>query len=91
MKSNIEVKKWFEKELKKLNIVSKPSVANFSFIETTKKHAKKIANHLLSDGIVIRQLDSYNLPHCLRITIGTKKEMELVIKSLKNYYEYYKI
>ena len=83
VKSNIEVKKWFEKELKKLNIVSKPSVANFSFIETTKKHAKKIASHLLSDGIVIRQLDSYNLPHCLRITIGTKKEMELVIKSLK--------
>ena len=71
---NTEVKEWFEKELKALNINTKPSVANFSFIETTIDQADKIANHLMNDGIVVRQLHSYKLPHCLRITIGTKKE-----------------
>jgi len=81
--ANIEVKKWFENELKQLNIQTRPSVANFSFVETTQDQAEKIANHLLENGILVRQLDSYNLPHCLRITIGTKTEMEMTINSLK--------
>jgi len=82
-KANIEVKNWFEKELRLLNIQTKSSVANFSFLETTLDKADKIAKHLMNDGILVRQLDSYNLPHCLRITIGTKSEMELTIKSLQ--------
>jgi len=83
VKANIEVKNWFEKELRLLNIQTKPSVANFSFIETTLDHADKIAKHLMKDGILVRQLQSYDLPHCLRITIGTKSEMEFTINSLK--------
>jgi len=80
---NFEVKKWFENELKNLKIKTMPSVANFSFLETTQDQAEKIANHLLENGILVRQLDSYNLPHCLRITIGTKTEMEITINTLK--------
>ena len=80
---NFEVKKWFENQLKYLNIQTRPSVANFSFIETTQDQAEKIAKHLLENGILVRQLDSYNLPHCLRITIGTKTEMEMTINSLE--------
>ena len=80
---NIEVKKWFENELKNLKIKTRPSFANFSFIESTLDQAEKIANHLLEHGILVRQLNSYNLPHCLRITIGTKTEMEMTINSLK--------
>jgi len=83
VKKNYEVKKWFENELQYLNIQTRPSVANFSFVESTRDTAKKIANHLLENGIIVRQLDSYNLPHCLRITIGTKTEMETTINSLK--------
>ena len=81
--TNIEVKTWFENELKQLNIQTRPSVANFSFVETTQDRAEKIAKHLLENGILVRQLDSYNLPHCLRITIGTKAEMEMTINSLE--------
>ena len=81
--TNIEVKTWFENELKQLNIQTRSSVANFSFVETTQNQAEKIAKHLLEDGILVRQLDSYNLPHCLRITIGTKTEMEMTINSLR--------
>ena len=81
-KNNI-IKNWFEKELNKINIKTLPSFGNFSFLETTANHAIQISNHLQKDGIIIRQLDSYNLPHCLRITIGTEEEMQLTIKSLK--------
>ena len=31
----------------------------------------------------VEQLDSYNLSHCLRITIGTQEEMQSTINSLK--------
>ena len=83
VKKNIEVKNWFEKELSKLSIKTIKSVANFSFLEMSIDKANKIANHLMLDRIIVRQLQSYNLPHCLRITIGTEEEMKLTIDSLK--------
>ena len=82
-KKNLEVKNWFEKELDKIKIKTLPSFGNFSFIETTDNQANKINNHLINDGIIVRQLHSYQLPNCLRITLGTQKEMETVINSLK--------
>ena len=81
--NNHKVKKWFEDELKKIHIESRPSEGNFSFIETSEKKAKEISTHLINEGIIVRQLDSYGLPNCLRITIGTKEEMMAMIKSLK--------
>ena len=45
-------------------------------VHDAKKEAKKISAHLADSGIIVRQLDSYGLPNCLRITIGTKEEME---------------
>ncbi len=81
--NNHKNKKWFEDELRKLNIQSRNSEGNFSFIETSEKQAKEISAHLTNEGIIIRQLDSYGLPHCLRITIGTEEEMKATIKSLK--------
>jgi len=81
--NNQKIKDWFENELKILNIESCPSEGNFSFIETSEKKAKEISAHLTNDGIIVRQLDSYGLPNCLRITIGTKDEMVATIESLK--------
>ena len=81
--NNYVIKKWFENELKKLNINVYSSEGNFSFVETSSEKVKIISAHLTSEGILVRQLDSYGLPNCLRITIGTKSEMEETIKSLK--------
>ena len=44
--------------------------------------AEKINNLLLENEIIVRQLASYDLAHCLRITIGTKNEMEKIINVL---------
>jgi len=83
IENNYKIKNWFEEELKKLYIETRSSEGNFSFVETSEKRAKEISVHLANEGILVRQLDSYGLPNCLRITIGTKKEMENTIKSLK--------
>jgi len=84
VKENKKNKKWFEEELKKLNIKFYPSYANFSFLELSVEDAKKMADTLLKNGIIIRQLNSYNLPHCLRITIGTMTDMQKTIGVLKD-------
>ena len=81
--NNCKVKKWFEDELKKIDIKCGSSEGNFSFIQTSEKKAKEIYEHLTNEGIIVRQLDSYGLPNCLRITIGTQDEMIATIESLK--------
>ena len=81
---NKKNKEWFEGELTKLDIKFLPSYANFSFIKSTKTDAAKMSETLLENGIIVRQLDSYNLPHCLRITIGTMEDMKKTIKALEN-------
>ena len=81
--NNHKVKKWFEDELKKIDIKCGSSEGNFSFIQTSENKAKEISAHLTNEGIIVRQLDSYGLPNCLRITIGTQDEMIATIESLK--------
>ena len=87
VKLNSEIKAWFENELNNLNIKTRITEGNFSLIETSIEGADKISNHLAKDGIIVRRLDSYNLPNFLRISIGTKEEMEQTINSLKDFNE----
>jgi histidinol-phosphate aminotransferase len=84
VKENNINKKWFEKELSRLSIKTFPSFANFSFIETTDEMAKLIAKTLEEKGILIRQLQSYNLPNCLRISIGSLEDMKKIIKIIES-------
>ena len=76
-------KEWFEKKLNKLDIKTIESYANFSFIESTNEMAILIANALEKEGILIRQLQSYNLPNCLRISIGALEDMKKIIKIIE--------
>jgi len=76
-------KEWFEKELNRLSIKTFPSHANFSFIETTNEMAILIAKILEENGILIRQLHSYNLSNCLRISIGSLEDMKKIIKIIE--------
>jgi len=80
---NRKNKEWFENELSNLNIKVIPSYANFSLIESNEEMIIKIAENLEKEGIIVRQLHSYNLPKCLRISIGTMKDMKKTIKFLK--------
>ena len=84
VKLNSEIKNWFEDELNNLNIKTRITEGNFSLIESSIEGVNEISNHLAKDGIIVRSLESYNLPNFLRISIGTKEEMEKTINSLKN-------
>lgn len=39
------------------------------------EEAKRITNDLLKQGVIVRQTGAFGLPQCIRITIGTPKEM----------------
>ena len=53
--NNYKVKKWFEDELKKMDIKCGSSEGNFSFIQTSERKAREISTQLTNDGIIIRQ------------------------------------
>ncbi len=81
-------KKWLEilfKEFSKFsNIKTHPSIANFILLDFgTAELCKKANNLLLSEGVILREMQAYNLPNCLRMTIGTEKENLQVLEILK--------
>lgn len=60
-----------------------PSDSNFLLVRITE--AKQVYQKLVSKGIIVRDRSSVILcEDCLRITIGTKQENEVLIQALKN-------
>ena len=85
---NTKVKFWFIKELNNLSFKAYDSQANFVFViipEKGNQNAKKINEYLLSKGIAVRYLSSYGLENALRITLGTKEELDKTLAVLKEF------
>ena len=84
-KYNQEQLNFVKNKLSKLNIEFYDSFANFILInfETAEK-CQKINQYLLENNLIIRDMKSYNLPHCLRMTIGTKEENQRFIELLSS-------
>jgi histidinol-phosphate aminotransferase len=60
-----------------------PSEANFILVDfTTPDRAAAADAYLRSHGIIVRNVKSYGLPECLRITIGTDEECNAVAETL---------
>lgn len=68
-------------ELKKIGLKIYPSIANFVLIDFMDKNRCRGANqYLLDNGVILREMGAYNLPTCLRMTIGTEEENKKVVK-----------
>jgi len=89
-----EVKKhnsiWLERltaEFKKIGLTIYPSLANFLLVEfPSQGKTSSAANHfLMARGIIPREVASYGLPECLRITIGTEAENQALIATLQEF------
>ena len=74
------------KELSKLPIKVYDSRANFLLIDVGKS-VSKLNKYLLSKSIIIRLMDKYKLPSCVRVSIGTANENKKVIKAFKDFYK----
>ena len=82
--------KWLKTLNEELGAINKikihPSIANFILIDfLSEKNCQNINQKLLENSIIFREMKGYGLPSCLRATIGTDEENEIVINNLKNF------
>lgn len=87
LKKLIETREWAKKELKELGFVFPDSKANFIFASHPKYDAEKLFQALKNAGIYVRFWGSRRIEQYLRITIGTREEMETLFSFLKEYME----
>jgi histidinol-phosphate aminotransferase len=73
---------WFSAELRKLGYRINPSQANYIFAEPPDAESKRIYDALFSRKILVRYFSDPLLKHGLRITIGTRKEMETTLAAM---------
>jgi len=84
--------KWreiFSEKLSMLqNVTIYESQGNFILIDfLTQEECQKVNQALLNNKIIVREMSAYQLPTCLRITIGKEEENKRVIETISNYYE----
>lgn len=68
-----------------MNIKVTPSEGNFILAHFDEGVSPKLDAFLQQNGILIRRMESYQLPHALRITIGTEEENQILIKHIKQF------
>lgn len=81
----IETREWTKQELRKLGFYFEDSMANFIFAAHETCPAKELFQALRSRHIYVRYFSGNRTSNHLRITIGTREEMEIFIGFLKKY------
>ena len=73
----------FSAAIESLGIKAWPTEGNFVLADfSTAARATAADAFLKSRGIIVRGMAAYDLPHCLRMTIGTEEECGLVVEAL---------
>lgn len=80
----IQTREYTKQELKKLGFVMPDSYANFIFVKHPLYHAELLFQKLRERGILVRYFNSPRINEYLRITIGTKAQMERLIEEMKD-------
>ena len=81
----IATREWTKQELTKLGFSFGDSMSNFIFATHERVPAKKLFEALKKEHIFVRYFSKERISNYLRISIGTKEEMEELIRFLKNY------
>jgi histidinol-phosphate aminotransferase len=77
---------WLTKEIAALGIGVTPSAANFLLLHFDGPAEARAADAFLTDrGLILRAVDSYGLPQCLRLTVGSKEANRLVVAALAEF------
>ena len=81
----VDTREWVKEELSKLGFSFPDSKSNFIFVTHPKVSAKELFEALKKQNIYVRFLGGARIEEYLRISIGTREEMETLISFLKNY------
>ena len=81
----VETRDWAEEEFKKLGFVFPKPSANFIFVSHPEYDAKELFEAMKAKGIYVRFWGSERIEQYLRVTIGTREEMEALFAFLREY------
>lgn len=84
-KHNDEWREWTADRLRGLGLDVTPSIGNFLLVcfgDDPDRDAEAADQFLKSRGIVVRRMNGYGFPNCLRISIGLEEDMRAVVDSL---------
>jgi histidinol-phosphate aminotransferase len=85
---NEKWRNYLTEEISKLGLKVTPSVANFVLIHFPALKGKTAAEadaFLTRRGLVLRALSNYQLPHALRMSVGTEEANRLVVEALREF------
>jgi histidinol-phosphate aminotransferase len=76
------------RDIRALGLRADESAANFILIHFPKTAGKTAASadqYLTSRGLILRRMESYHLPNCLRLTVGTEEANGAFLEALKKF------
>jgi len=80
---NAKWRDWLARTLAEMGVPSDTSTANFVLARfTDTAEAEACDAHLRSEGIIVRRVAGYKLPHCLRITVGDEASCRRVAHAI---------
>ncbi len=83
---NSRMRHWLAEALAELGIPSDPSMANFILARfASTEEAEACDLFLQGQGLLVRRVASYKLPHCLRITIGDESSCRRVAHAIAQF------
>ncbi len=83
---NAKWRHWMADKLAEVGIVSDPSSTNFILARFRDAgEADACDAHLKSEGILVRKVAGYGLPHCLRITVGDESACRRVVHAVAQF------
>ena len=88
MNENTRLREWLSNSLSDLGVESDKSCANFILARFKgSEEARACYKFLSNEGLLVRQVANYNLPNCLRITIGDEVACKRVYESVRSFLE----
>ena len=89
VKHNLDWAKKIQNTLNLYNIKTNDIGPNFFLLdfENCKLSANFVEKKLEASGIILREMNSYGIKNCLRLTIGNNHENKLLLNKLKNIFK----
>jgi histidinol-phosphate aminotransferase len=70
--------------LREMDIEAVPSDANFVMtVWPSEALGARLVEDLLTQGVIVRPLDAFGLPHCVRISIGTEEDNQQCLAAMQ--------
>lgn len=83
---NSRMRAWLAEALAELGVPSDTSTANFVLARfADAAEAEACDAYLKSQGLIVRQVTGYKLPHCLRITVGDESSCRRVAHAVAQF------